>query len=724
MSKNTIVYTPRAFHYDASLAMKGDIVRGLIEAITNADDAYGDESGKIRIEVEHRRQKSWKVIVRDRATGMSAARMKSAIGTLGGRTSGFEEGRSVRGNLGRGAKDLAWFGPVTFESIRDGNYASLTLEEDGTFENPLERKASPDDYKSMGIKRSGSGTVVTIEVREQVRCPLHDNLKDKLSNNYQLRDINSDPHRDVTLVDLNSDREDSIRYGRPSLEEVVYEEIEIEGFVGSNARLTIWKNIECYENRASDPERPEGILIVGRRAIYENTLFGFESNPHSGWFSGRLECFAIDDLAREYDERLQSGVERELHNPMPIISRDRDGLEHEHPLYKALTLAVDARLAPLIEAEKQKSQSGEVKESPRMRRTLQELGRDLGKMINEDLRELDEDSLTGAGDDDNDAMLKVIPEDVIMYMGEDKTVSVVVSRRLGVTSICAEVDPEGVVELSSGMSSELWDHPRREDFLIGRIRLRPLIEDEDTFLIVRAGDEEASALIEVRPERFDPDPQPPTTFQFEREYYQLTHGKRRKLVIQAPLELTNEHGVEARVVSLVEGIVVMHGGVVRLEFDEDLLFYRGEIEVDPRSLGVKGQLRATLGELQAKCVVNVTSVQSGPQIEIKILDKFAGKFRAEVISMPSGSVRMEICGQHPVLKRYLGPGPEFPNQDAVVTKAVLAEIIASEAARFVVERKYPNIAEIDGAEFYSEHRTYLEKYLNRCHKMMLSDGEI
>jgi hypothetical protein len=36
--------------------MKGDIVRGLIELITNSDDAYGDEAqGKIRVEVEHRR---------------------------------------------------------------------------------------------------------------------------------------------------------------------------------------------------------------------------------------------------------------------------------------------------------------------------------------------------------------------------------------------------------------------------------------------------------------------------------------------------------------------------------------------------------------------------------------------------------------------------------------------------------------------------------------------
>ena len=44
-----VEYGQRSFHQDASGAMKGDIIRGLIEAITNCDDAYGDKKGKIRV---------------------------------------------------------------------------------------------------------------------------------------------------------------------------------------------------------------------------------------------------------------------------------------------------------------------------------------------------------------------------------------------------------------------------------------------------------------------------------------------------------------------------------------------------------------------------------------------------------------------------------------------------------------------------------------------------
>lgn len=88
MGARRVSYGARAFKQDASNAMKGDTVRGLIELITNADDAYGDDShGKIRIEVEHRRSAPWRIIVRDRATGMRKARMAHAIGDIGMRTS-------------------------------------------------------------------------------------------------------------------------------------------------------------------------------------------------------------------------------------------------------------------------------------------------------------------------------------------------------------------------------------------------------------------------------------------------------------------------------------------------------------------------------------------------------------------------------------------------------------------------------------------------------------
>src|SRR5687767_8413199 len=105
----TLEYTDRAHSQDASDALRGDIVRGLVELITNADDAYiraGQESGSIRIVVEHLDDASYsaRVTVADSATGMTADEMQANLTRLGVRSSSFDTGGSVRGLHGRGAR--------------------------------------------------------------------------------------------------------------------------------------------------------------------------------------------------------------------------------------------------------------------------------------------------------------------------------------------------------------------------------------------------------------------------------------------------------------------------------------------------------------------------------------------------------------------------------------------------------------------------------------------
>lgn len=722
MATHRVSYTARAFKQDASNAMKGDIVRGLIELITNCDDAYGDDAqGKIRVEVEHRRTAPWRVVVRDRARGMRKALMARAIGDIGTRTSGFEDGARVRGNLGRGAKDLAAFGPVTFESICEGYYSEMTLEPDGSFEEPIERKVREEDRNLLGIPR-GNGTVVTVVVDQRFRCPQHRTLLERISKHYQLRDINSDPRRELTLVDLNDGASDGIRYGRPSLTEVLACEAVVPGYEGATAVVTISRTAERYENPSSDPGRPEGLLIKGRRAIYENTLFSFEGNPHAHWFTGSVSCEYIDALAHEYDEIESRGGLHGALNPIPIISRSRDGLEHEHPFYKALIAAVEPLLGELVREEERKAKEGEVYESARLRRALDSLGRDLGQLVDADLREIDEDGLSGdRGDKDKDP-LRIIPGAPVLYMGEDKTLSVVALRSLGKDKIEVEVDPEGVIELLDTSPIPLMDHPRREDCLIARIRVRPLIEDEETLLMVRCGDAEAVASVDVRPEREVPVPVPPTQLEFERPRYQLAHGKRRLLLIRAPVEVVNQSDTTvARVQSSDSGVVVL-GGSVRLEFDEDELCFMGRVAVDPRALGAQATLTARLGAACATCEVVVSQHDGGgPRLEIRIVDEAQGRYRAYVERVGEVTT-IKILGGHSAVKRYLGTGPEFPHQDTPSARAVLAEIVAGEAARLVMERKYRTSGDLDGPAFYAEHLLYLEKYLARCHKMMFIEA--
>jgi Histidine kinase-, DNA gyrase B-, and HSP90-like ATPase len=707
--------------------MKGDIVRALVELITNADDAYGENnSGKIRIEVEHRRGKPWRVIVRDRARGMRKQRMIDAIGGLAGRTSGFESGERVRGNLGRGAKDVAAFGPVTFESICDNRHAAMTLEPDGSYDDPVERNATPEDRGALGIPR-GCGTVVTIVVADNFRCPQHAKLLDTLAKHFQLRDINSDPRRELTLVDLNSGTSDGVRYGGPSLAQVFSGEGAVPGYAAATFELTIWRHDERYDNGTGNTGRPEGILVKGRRAIYENTLFGFEGNPHAHWFSGRLTCEYIDQLAVEYDDAEAGRIDHDPLNPIPIITRSRDGLEREHPFSKVLAAAVEPVLGKFIREEEERARQGDVRESAHLRRTLDALGRDLGRLVDADLREIDEDGIDGGrgGPEGEPAALRIIPERVTLYLGEDKTISVVVSREVGATQIELEPDPEGVVELIDGSTLPLSEHPRREELLIATVRLRPLIENEDTCLTVRCGELEAVAIAEVRPEREIVSPQPPEQLEWERSSYQIAHGKRRLLKLRAPVDVVNSQRTSTvHVGSSDPGIVVLGAGW-ELEFDEDELCFCGSIAVEGRVLGARAVLTATMGAASANAAVVVSQRddEGGPRLTIKIEDSAQGRYRAFVEREGDRTV-IKILAGHSAIKRYLGPGPDFPGQESVAARLAIAEIVSGEAARLVMEKKHRSPGELDGPAFYADHLAYMEKYLARCHKLMLADNEL
>ena len=119
----------------------------------------------------------------------------------------------------------------------------------------------------------------------RVRCPTRQPRR-RLRTHYQLRDILSDPARHAELVNLNDGSRDPITYEYAALPEAFDGELSIPGYDGITAHLTIYRHLTRHDDGPDDPGRPNGILVKGQRAIYENTLFRFEGDVHAGWFSG------------------------------------------------------------------------------------------------------------------------------------------------------------------------------------------------------------------------------------------------------------------------------------------------------------------------------------------------------------------------------------------------------------------------------------------------------
>jgi len=233
-------------------------------------------------------------------------------------------------------------------------------------------------------------------------------------------------------------------------------------------------------------------------------------------------------------------------------------------------------------------------------------------------------------------------------------------------------------------------------------------------------------LLAVFPERkIEEEPiEPPDTIQFERDRYQVAWGKKKRLRIEASVSLVAEFGKEVRVSSSDPGVVVLGSGAM-LEIDDEREYCVATATVEARTMGANEKSTARIGDHVPTCNVLVAKDDAGSKIECRLVDEEAGGRRALVEQGAEGTL-VKIMGQYPAFRRYLGPAPDFPKQDLGVTRALITEIIAGEAVRMVMERKYRAGAgrDLDAAALHTEHGQYLSRYLAKCHKAVIADSAL
>ena len=717
--------TPRAFWQDAWEAMRGDIARAIVEYVTNADDSYARKGGKgrILIEVEHRRgEEPWIVRIRDRAEGMTLADMRAKIGKQGVRASGFAAGVAVRGNLGVGSKDPACFGKVTFESIRDGLYAVFTIDDQGDVtasHKPL--RVAKDIRDRLGIP--ANGTVVSIDVTHRVSCPRHETIKDLLRNHVLLRDIMQDPDRDVFLLHANKPgaEPERLRYEPPKVKIRVNKKgVPLPGYKGATANIVVGEADEPFpEEGRHSPTRQSGLLIKGRRAIYESTLFMFEGIPNALAFNGHIKCVDIDRLAAEYDDRAEKRLPHPVDNPRPIISRQRDGLTEDHPIYQAIRRLAEQELAPLVaEREKRAKERSRQVENAKTTRLLSQLSREAAKFMREAAEEEEIELPPGLTGSEPAPALAIVPPAMEMPYSSERTVTVMAAKD-GLDDRETEVElsfaPPGPVQVSA-TTVKLGPSRRRDDVLTATVKLSAGPSTGATLLVARLGTRMADCAIEVLEPTTPPPPEPPADLEFERSRYRLVLNKPRGLRVRAPLGRYAEDTV-IRIGSTVPGVVVLDGGHTALHSRSATLAMEGSIRVEGRVEQEKGQLTATDPHHRsvAADVEVVRREEGGAEFKTELVPDMQGDQRAQW-SMDYTTLR--VMGEHPAVKPYLGDKDNgYPGQDSVQARILIAELVTDAVVRRILLQKYKE-DELDAATFYVEHYKLLGRFLARAHRIV------
>ena len=221
-------YTARAFKQDSEDAMKGDVVRALIELVTNADDAYNSKGGTIQIRLlKSESPYQVKISVHDKATGLDADGLEKAFARLGDLNQKFVGDMGTRGLFGRGAKDVAALGKARFASIRAGKFSSLEIDPVKAKFNMEDINESPTKsaYEECLLKEGESGLTAELFVSTIHRIPSAKDMVTKLQNHVQLRDLLN--RNEVFYFDERSKLEVKLHGLAPTGEKVIDQELMI-----------------------------------------------------------------------------------------------------------------------------------------------------------------------------------------------------------------------------------------------------------------------------------------------------------------------------------------------------------------------------------------------------------------------------------------------------------------------------------------------------------------
>lgn len=337
-------------------AIKKDPIRALVELITNSDDSYSrmegrgiPTTGNIIVEVVRKHKNSiFRVI--DQAEGFDSQTMDERVGGFGTNTSGLTKGFDVRGFFGRGLKEaILGLGNGSVMSIKDDYLYECFLNEEAFYEREAPAKIDKTHRKKLaeefGI--SENGTVITITVtKDGVNIPQIDTLIYQLERYFSLRDINASEKRHVYLIEKDEKgrskkNQIKLEYKPPLAKEIFNKKkITMEDCPNAVIDLQIFKATEQLSQ--DGPCREGGLLIKGKTAINDITLFSFQDNPHALKLFGTVKCNYIDELLKKEE---------------PILSDRRDGLDWNYPFCRALKTILEKELKIIVEEIKKEEES-------------------------------------------------------------------------------------------------------------------------------------------------------------------------------------------------------------------------------------------------------------------------------------------------------------------------------------------------------------------------------
>lgn len=347
-----------------------------VELITNSDDSYRrlnvTESGRINVFLHRLRGGAWEYFkVEDDAEGMDSEQLLEAL-SYGGSTSGFSEGRQVRGLWGRGLKEtILAIGSGTIETVTSGQYFKV-----GMWWDDVQRTARwrVIDHRSSD---GPNGTAITVVPSTEcsIKAPGAKSFLSQLASHYSLRDIWERREGRLRVSGTPggnlSSRESPILFQQPQGELVLNRQIDTH-FGGATIRA--WESPTPLSYTRADPVSLAGFIVKSEAANLDNTLLGLEADELARHFWGEIVCDGIAERIRSREEGL--------------LTTTRQGLDWRHRSLREFQSEVAELVKPLIEERRKRLSQSDPASIP------ESLKKPLTRLLNQ----LAKDELTEGGD--------------------------------------------------------------------------------------------------------------------------------------------------------------------------------------------------------------------------------------------------------------------------------------------------------------------------------------
>ena len=674
-----VVYTQRGFAQDAEEAMKGDVLRALVELITNADDAYdGKGNGQIDIVFNKLSEPYGGVfIVHDKAGGLDGTTMEKAFTHLGDQNKKAVADMGTRGLFGRGAKDVAALGRARFSSIHKGKFSSLEISNRGEYVMDFFDDAPTEEaYEITSLAEGESGLTAELFVAKHHRIPSANEMIEKLQSNVQLRDLIN--RNNVTYYDDRNKVKKKLEGLAPAGELILDIEVEVPKFK-LPVRLTLFR-LANKETGPLNSYSRHGIVISGRGATYENSFLHLSGKEGVGWFTGRLEAPEIHDLSRSIDEE---GGDTTL-NPTRVISRSRDGLVREHPFYKSLCAAVEPHLKPLLDAIAEE-EGAQRREGEKLRNRFNTLSHTLAQKLQEllDASEAGEIPTETSSDSDVDD-LTIIPPKRICKKGETISLTVRAPEGFDVADLQVSI-PSGstVVEIVEIPDPATWHKHERLPAISNVIKFKAINVGT---VILSAGKDGVSASSEITVIDFEqPEEVIPTGLIFDPASVSVAPEKRKVMILRAPIEFAGE-----------KAFITASEDLMKVQEVTTLKPNASGTACESRVVGIAGKIEgtlsvtATVGAIQASVEVKITEAgqKRNPKLDFELSGRDNPSQRVTA-SIEDGKLMIRLYGKHRSLKNIFGnwKSTGFENENTSEASATICEILAQQLASYVVERE-------------------------------------